>query len=312
MAGAWFSRWNKSYKAGETNRQVCVHGFVDNKEVWKYLPWNHRGWHAGGTANNDYIGIEMCEPEGHTYRGATMIGYDTKKNEAYFQAAYKNAVELFAHLCKEFKLDPLGRNVIIDHQEGQKLGIASNHADVMHWFPKHGKSMDTFRADVKKAMNPPVETKTQGLHYVQVGAFSKKENADIMFARLIGAGYEPIIKYDGRLYRVQTGAFTNKSNAINQAGKLNDSGFEVHVSTNGGGSIVSPGKTQAPASRPTLRVGSHVKVKSGATDYNGRGLAGFVYRTTYDVMQINGDRVVIGKGGTVTAAVNVKDLEILK
>ena len=30
--------------------------------------------------------------------------------------------------------------------------MASNHADVMHWFPKFGKSMDTFRTDVSKAM----------------------------------------------------------------------------------------------------------------------------------------------------------------
>ena len=30
--------------------------------------------------------------------------------------------------------------------------IASNHADVMHWFPIHGKSMDTFRADVARSM----------------------------------------------------------------------------------------------------------------------------------------------------------------
>ena len=46
MAAEWFSRWNKSYKAGEINRQVCVHAFVDDKEVWQYLPWDHRGWHA--------------------------------------------------------------------------------------------------------------------------------------------------------------------------------------------------------------------------------------------------------------------------
>jgi len=37
MAAEWFSRWNKSYKAGEINRQVCVHAFVDDKEVWQYL-----------------------------------------------------------------------------------------------------------------------------------------------------------------------------------------------------------------------------------------------------------------------------------
>ena len=42
--------------------------------------------------------------------------------------------------------------MVICHSEGYKRGIASNHADVMHWFPKHGKSMDTFRSDVKAAM----------------------------------------------------------------------------------------------------------------------------------------------------------------
>lgn len=29
----------------------------------------------------------------------------------------------------------------------------------MHWFPKHGKSMDTFRADVKTALSTKEESK---------------------------------------------------------------------------------------------------------------------------------------------------------
>jgi len=149
MAGDWFSRWNKSYKAGETNRQVCVHAFVDDKEVWQYLPWNHRGWHAGGSANDTHIGIEMCEPAGHSYAGGTMVGYDAQKQAKYFEAVYNNTVELAVELCKEFGLTEKN---IIDHSEGHKLGIASNHSDVAHWFPRHGKSMDTFREAVRKAL----------------------------------------------------------------------------------------------------------------------------------------------------------------
>ena len=42
---------------------------------------------------------------------------------------------------------------IICHSEGYKMGIASNHSDVIHWFPKYGESMDIFRAAVKKAIN---------------------------------------------------------------------------------------------------------------------------------------------------------------
>ena len=37
------------------------------------------------------------------------------------------------------------------------MGIASNHADVMHWFPKFGKSMDTFRAAVKEKLSEKEE-----------------------------------------------------------------------------------------------------------------------------------------------------------
>lgn len=150
MAAGWFSRWNKSYKAGEINRQVCVHAFLDDKEIWQYLPWNHRGWHAGGDANNTHIGFEICEPGGFSYSGgSTMVGYDVKKHEAYFRAAFKNAVELCVHLCKQYGLT---EKDIISHAEGNKKGIASNHSDVGHWFPKHGESMDTFRAAVRKAL----------------------------------------------------------------------------------------------------------------------------------------------------------------
>ncbi len=54
--------------------------------------------------------------------------------------------------------------------------------------------------------------------------------------------------------------------------------------------------------------GSRVKVRQGAKDYNGRGLASSVYSRTYDVIQVNGNRVVIGIGTAVTAAVNKNDV----
>lgn len=38
------------------------------------------------------------------------------------------------------------------HAEGYQRGIASNHGDVLHWFPKYGKSMDDFRADVAQEL----------------------------------------------------------------------------------------------------------------------------------------------------------------
>jgi LysM repeat protein len=72
---------------------------------------------------------------------------------SYFNAIYKEAVELCAYLCKEYKLDPMADGTIIGHYEGYQRGIASNHADPRHWFSRHGKSMATFRTEVKKLLS---------------------------------------------------------------------------------------------------------------------------------------------------------------
>ena len=59
-----------------------------------------------------------------------------------------------------------------------------------------------------------------------------------------------------------------------------------------------------------IKKGSRVRVNNGAKTYTGGGLASFVYGNVYDVIQISGDRVVIGIGTAVTAAMNIKDLTL--
>jgi len=134
---------------------VSVHAFVMDNQVIQTLPWDYTAWHVGsgksGSWNNCSIGVEICEPAGHKYNGGQMVNYDVAKNAEYFNKVYNNAVELFAYLCKEFGLDPL--KDIYCHCEVHKLGYGSNHSDVMQWFPKHGKDMDKFRADVKVLLN---------------------------------------------------------------------------------------------------------------------------------------------------------------
>jgi hypothetical protein len=143
LLGASNNHWNIPLPDG---REVCVHGFVGklaNGSIATYqtLPWDMRGWHGGGSVNNTHIGFEICE--------------DDCTSAEYFKVVYQEAVELCAYLCKMFKLDPLADGVLICHCEGYKRGIASNHSDVMHWFPKYGKNMDIFRQDVKKLLTSP-------------------------------------------------------------------------------------------------------------------------------------------------------------
>jgi N-acetylmuramoyl-L-alanine amidase len=106
------NHWNQDKPDG---RQVCIHAFIGKLAngiiaTYQTLPWNHRGWHAGGTANNTHIGFEICE--------------DNLTDTSYFSVIYKEAVDLCVFLCKEFDLT---EKDIICHSEGYKLGIASNH-----------------------------------------------------------------------------------------------------------------------------------------------------------------------------------------
>ena len=186
-ASVFVKNWNTSSNA----IQACVHGFIDANTgyVYQTLPWNHRGWHAGGSANNTHIGVEMCEPDCIKYtKGANFTCSDTARAKAMVERTYKSAVELFAHLCKKYGLNPLADGVIIGHAEGNKRGVASNHADPEHLWKGLNLpyTMDGFREDVKSAMNP-------ALYKVQVGAFSKKQNAENLLAKLKQAGFEGFI-----------------------------------------------------------------------------------------------------------------------
>ena len=58
----------------------------------------------------------------------------------------------------------------------------------------------------------------------------------------------------------------------------------------------------------TIRKGSKVKF-TGTKTYSGITLASWTKNATFDVIEVSGDRVVIGKGTAVTAAVNIKDCQ---
>lgn len=167
------NHWNQDEP---DDRQVCVHAFIGKLNdgtiaTYQTLPWNHRGWHGGGSCNDTHIGFEICE--------------DDLSDKNYFNKVYQEAVELCVYLCKVYSLT---EENILCHSEGYKKGIASNHSDVMHWFPKHGKSMNTFRTDVQKLLTV-TSVPTKKLYRVQVGAYSVKSNADAMLARIKAAGF---------------------------------------------------------------------------------------------------------------------------
>ena len=114
------------------------------------MPWDFKPWGCGsgsrGSCNNGWIQFEICE--------------DGLSDKTYFDKVYKEACELTAYLCKMYNLDPMGYDsingyeipVILCHADANSLKVGSAHGDVLHWFPKHGKTMDDVRKDVAKLM----------------------------------------------------------------------------------------------------------------------------------------------------------------
>ena len=148
-ADVFMKNWNRA------DANACVHAIVEpDGDVYQLLPWDFRGWHSGGGANNTHIGVEMTEPSTIKYAGGanwteTGNGENTK---AHVLATYKCAVELFAYLCQQFGLDPVADGVIISHSEGCKRGIASNHGDVENLWSEFGLTMEQSRKDIKTAV----------------------------------------------------------------------------------------------------------------------------------------------------------------
>lgn len=227
-----FNSWNK-YDA------LSVHGMVDDVSSYKTLPFDILGYHVGKKGNTKTIGFEICEPKNIAYANANHTKIDTVKynpkdsaNIADFNKRWNNAVEMAVSMCKE---TGLSADKVISHKEGYAKGIASNHGDPEHWFSIFGKTMDDFRADVKKELNKSTTTNTQTsatvkkFYRVQCGAFTVRKNADNLVDKLQKLGFSTFIVKEGLFYKVQCGAFSNKNNAQNLVNKLQSFGISAII-----------------------------------------------------------------------------------
>lgn len=161
--------WKPLYRNGKYNTTWAVTQLQKELQAWGYDP--------NGIDGNFGPGCEAALKKFQSDHGLTADGScgnatknamakrqgsylkynpDDTETKAFFDNAYSKAVWLFANILKQVG----GKSSdIVCHSEGYKLKIASNHADVEHWFPLHGKTMDVFRKDVENEMNGNTEQK---------------------------------------------------------------------------------------------------------------------------------------------------------
>lgn len=134
------------FNSGAGGRSVSVHAFVDYDSITQTVPWNERAWHAGGTANRSYIGIELCN-------------YNDRDK---FEEIWKRAVWLFAWLhVNVIKKTTINKGTLMSHAEVSEKWGETDHRDPVAYFARYGKTVDMFRSEVQNEINNMIGSNQQ-------------------------------------------------------------------------------------------------------------------------------------------------------
>lgn len=142
-----------------------------------------------------------------------------------------------------------------------------------------------------------LETDTR--YRVQVGAYSAKAQAETQRQKVIKAGFDAIIVEEDKMYKVQAGLYAVKANADTLLARVRAAGFDAFIKI-----LVESGTATFQGE---ITVGCTVTVLKNVT-YDGKSFR--TYFDKYDVIEVKGDRVVIGIGKTVTCAIHRDNLAL--
>ena len=280
-----------------TSRQASSnYGVGVDGRIGMYCEEKDRSWCSSSASNdNRAITIEVASDTVHPY----------KVNDE----AYAGLIELLVDICKRNGIKQLlwkGDKSLIGQPDKQNMTVhrwfANKACPGDYLYSRHGAIAEAVNARLGKVSPTPEKPhineniSPQGLYKVQTGAFTVKSNATALQNKLKAQGFETYIVQLGQYYKVQVGAYGVKSNAEARMKKLHNAGYKDAFITYDG--------TASSASR--ISVGDKVKVLKAET-YTGGTFK--TYYPIYDVLQVSGDKIIIGIGKTVTAAVKSSNIQ---
>lgn len=240
---------------------------------------------------------------------------DSLTDKAYFDAAYSEAIQLTAYLCKLYGINPLGTvdgiPTILCHQDSYQYGMGSNHGDVYNWFNRYGKTMDNVRADVSALVghislpSTPSGGTSAARPMLRLG--DKGSYVKELQSGLIKLGYS-LPKYGA------DGDFGNETLAAVKKFQA-DRGLEVDgvVGQNTWGAIdkaisaasqTDQSTTQPATGSQAIKAGDIVSIREGAVYYTGKSVPAWVRAKTWVVQSVYGSRIVINKSSDGKNSIN--------
>lgn len=254
-----------------TSRQASSnYGIGYDGKIGMYVEEKNRSWCTSSNANDQRaVTIEVASDTEHPY--------------AMKDAAYNSLIELCVDICKRN-----GKTKLLwfgDKDKTLKYEPASDEMviTVHRWFANKScpgdwlySRLGDLASKVTAKLGNTSEKKEEAevIYRVQVGAFGKKENAEVMAAKLRAAGYDTIIKTE-----------------IKETPKQEEPKQELV--------------------EETFKAGDKVKLQKNAPAYGKTtGFSSWVYDSILYVREISGSRVVIStaRTGAITGAVDKKYL----
>lgn len=232
IVGQWTAKQGCDYFA--TTDRECSANYVVGKDgsIGLSVEEKDRSW-CSSSSSNDHraITIEVASDTAHPY--------------AVTDEAYNALIKLVADICKRNGIKKLlweADKSLIGQVDKQNMTVhrwfANKSCPGEYLYSRHSDIATKVNALLGDSAGETAQTPTtQTLYRVQVGAYSKKANADAMLEKIKKAGFDTyMVQVDG-LYKVQVGAYSKKSNADAMAAKLKASGFDTYITTKSGTAV---------------------------------------------------------------------------
>lgn len=224
-----------------TSKQAsCNYGIGADGRVGMYVEEKNRSWCSSSYANDQRaITIECAS--------------DTAAPYAFKDVVYNKLIELCVDICKRN-----GKTKLLwfgDKDKTLAYNPAANEMvlTVHRWFANKSCPGDwmyqrmgdlaakvTAKLGGATTIEPEKPVSDGTLYRVQVGAYSKRENADNQLKAVKAKGFDAfIVQVDG-LYKVQVGAYSVKANAEAQLAKVKAAGFDAFITTKAGAAVSAP------------------------------------------------------------------------
>lgn len=298
IVGQWTAKQGCDYFA--TTDRDCSANYVVGKDgsIGLSVDEKDRAWTSGGSLKVN--GISGADWD---HRAVTIeVASDTTHPYAVTDKALAALIDLCTDICKRN-----GIKQLLWQGDKSLVGkIAKQNMAVHRWFANKacpGDYLYNLHGQISAEVN------------ARLGVASQPTQDE---KPALGLSVGDVVTFTGTKHYVSSNANNGKScepgkarvTAVAKSGK-----HPYHlVKVTGGTSTVygwvDAADIQVEEAAQIVK-GSTVKVNKGAKTYTGGSLASFVYSNTYTVMSISGSRVVIGQGGVVTAAMNIKDLTLV-